>query len=412
MKIVIAPDSFKESAGAVTVAEALAEGVIEAVGDARIDLCPIADGGEGTVEAMVAATAGRFLTADVFGPLGAPIRARFGLLGTGGGAGLPGELGLSGAVGLAEGSEPDGPSDPSGRAAGPATAIVEMAAASGLALVSPDQRDPTRTTSFGTGQLILACLDAGARKIIVGVGGSATVDGGCGAGQALGVIFTDRDGRELVCGLAGGGLAELEGIDLAGRDDRLAEVNITVACDVTNPLLGPGGAARTFGPQKGATPEVVDQLETNLAHLAQVVRNQLGIDLADMPGAGAAGGLAAGLVAFAGADLADGFAMVAETVGLARRLAGADLCITGEGSFDASSASGKATAGVAGLCRLAGVPVICIPGRATPDAPHELFAAVWPLVGGDVQADQAMANPRVYLKRRAAAAVMSFFQKR
>jgi len=405
MKIVIAPDSFKESLPAATVAEAIAQGVIEVVPDARIDLCPVADGGEGTCEAMVAATAGEFRHADAFDPLGAPIRTKFGLLGQGGGAGLPGSVGFAAAVSLAEGAEPSD-EDPPAR-----TAVMDTAAASGLALVPPDKRDPTRTTSFGTGQLILAALDAGVRRIIVGVGGSATVDGGCGAAQALGVSFIDFEGTGCLCGLAGGGLAEVAGIDLTSRDPRLDEVEIIAACDVINPLLGKSGAARTYGPQKGATPEVVEQLEANLAGLAKLIGEELGINVSDMPGAGAAGGLAAGLVAFTGATLADGFELVAKTIGLARRLNGADVCITGEGSFDAQSGNGKAAAGVAKMAGIAGAAAICIPGRAAPDAPHELFAAVRPLVGGEISHEQAMANPAIYLKQRAAEAMRKFISQ-
>jgi glycerate kinase len=403
MKIVIAPDSYKESLSATLAAEALAAGALAAAPEASMDVCPIADGGEGTVEAMVAATAGRFVSTDVFDPLGAPVRARFGLLGQGGGAGLPGEVGLSGAVGLSEGV--DWPTPTSG------TAVIEMAAASGLALVPADRRDPTRTTTFGTGQFILAALDAGARSILIGIGGSATVDGGCGAAQALGVRFLDADGNELVQGLAGGGLGEIARIDTSGADPRLAESRLIVACDVTNPLTGPNGAARVFGPQKGATPEVAGLLDDNLAHLADVIRRDLGIDVATLQGAGAAGGLGAGLVAFCGATLEDGFAIVARSVGLPGRIAGADLCITGEGSFDSQSASGKAAVGVARLCRIAGVPVICVPGRAEPDAPHELFAAVVPLVGGDVTQQEAMREPAAVLTRRAADAVRGFLAR-
>ena len=213
MKIVIAPDTFKGSAAAPLVAEALATGVLDVVPDARIDLCPMADGGEGTVDAIIAATGGQILIADVFDPLGAPIRAKFGLIGEGGGAGLPGELGLSGSVALSEGR---GAPLQSGEGK---TAIIEMAAASGLALVPPERRDPLRTTSFGTGQLIMAALDTGAREIIIGIGGSGTVDGGCGAAQAFGVVFTDSNGRGCVCGLAGGGCVRTpaKGRDGAGR---------------------------------------------------------------------------------------------------------------------------------------------------------------------------------------------------
>jgi len=407
MKIVIAPDSFKESLPAAEVAEALAAGVLEAMPDARIDLCPMADGGEGTVEAMVAATAGELRTADVFDPLGAPIRAKFGLLGEGGGAGLPGEVGLSAAVGLASGE---------GRAAadrsGGLTAVIEMAAASGLALVSPARRDPLRTTTFGTGQLILAALDAGARQIVLGIGGSATVDGGCGCAQALGVVFTDNAGELCRCGMGGGDVGRVAGIDASGREPRLAETRICVACDVTNPLTGPNGAARVYAPQKGATSEVVEQLEANLAHLAEMIRVKLGRDVETMSGAGAAGGLGAGLVAFADATLEPGVDIVAQAVGLGRRLNGAELCLTGEGRFDAQSSAGKTAVGVAKLARAAGVPVICIPGSAEPDAPHELFAAVSPLVGGEITSAKAMASARALLCRRAGEAVRKFLATR
>jgi len=406
MKIVIAPDSFKESLSAAGVAEAIAAGVLQAAPDARIDLCPMADGGEGTVEAMVAATAGEIRVADVFDPLGAPIRAKFGLLGSGGGAGLPGEVGLSASMGLSAGQGPA-----SGTEDGP-VAVIEMAAASGLALVPPERRDPLRTTTFGTGQLILAALDAGAKEIIVGIGGSATMDGGCGCAQAMGVVFTTADGQACLCGLGGGGLADIQGIDLSDRDPRLGEARIRVACDVRNPLTGPNGAAAVYGPQKGAMPEVVQRLDANLAHLAAIIRETMGLDVENLPGAGAAGGLGAGLVAFAGATLEPGLRIVAEAVRLPRRLRAADLCITGEGKFDAQSAAGKTAAGVAKLARLAGVPTLCVCGQSTPDAPHELFAGVWPLAGGQVKPARAMAQPEVFLKRRAKEAVENHLRKR
>lgn len=406
MKVVIAPDSFKESLSAAHVAEAMAEGVLEVVSDAVIDLCPMADGGEGTVEAMVAATAGELITADVFDPLGSQIRARFGLLGGGGGAGLPGEVGLSGAMGLSVG-EGQAVEKSQGK-----IAVIEMAAASGLGLVRPDLRNPMRTTTFGTGQLIRAALDAGAREIILGIGGSATVDGGCGCAQALGVTFIGADGEACICGLAGGGLSEITDIDLSDLDPRLRETRIRVACDVTNPLTGENGAARIYGPQKGATPEMVEKLEAGLAHLAELLREKLGIDVETLPGAGAAGGLGAGLVAFAGGRLEPGVEIVAEAVGLSRRLKGADLCLTGEGKFDAQSASGKTAVGVARDARLAGVPVICIPGQSEPNGPHELFSAVWPLVGGQVKVEQAISSPRPILKRRASEAVTQFLNRK
>ena len=394
MKVVIAPDSFKESLAAGEVASALAAGVLEAFPSAQIDLCPMADGGGGTVAAMVAATGGRLLVADVFGPLGEPVRAQFGLLGVPLGSALPGELGLAASAG-------EMPQEGW-------TAVIEMAAASGLVLVPPERRDPMRTTTFGTGQLILAALDAGAKKIILGIGGSATNDGGTGCAQALGVAFTDRRGALCVCGLAGGGLPTIAHVDISGRDPRIAMASIRVACDVTNPLTGPNGAAAIYGPQKGATPEVVEALDKGLASLAEVIRKDLGLYVESLPGAGAAGGLGAGLVAFAGAKLEPGLTMIAEAVGLARRLRGADLCITGEGRLDHSSSFGKTAVGVSKIASVAGVPVVCVPGQATADAPRELFAGVHPLVAGDVTVQAAMRHTAALLRTRATEAVRAF----
>jgi glycerate kinase len=402
MKVVIAPDTFKESLSAADVAQAIGRGVLDACPSAIIDFCPMADGGEGTVDAMVAATSGAFVTADVFGPLRSPVRARFGMLGATQATLLPGEVGLTGAVTGAQGEIDSGVSR---------TAVLEMAAASGLALVPPELRDPRNTTTFGTGQLILAALDAGARDIIIGIGGSGTVDGGIGCAQALGVMFLDKHGQAMVCGLSGGSLGHIHDIDMSGIDPRVAGAGIRVACDVTNPLTGDNGSAAVYGPQKGATPEMVQQLDQGLRHLAHVIRTKLGKDVENIPGAGAAGGLGAGLVAFAGATLTPGLTMVAQAVGLARRLSGADLCITGEGRLDGQSSFGKTAVGVAGLATKAGVPTICIPGQATDDAPWDLFSDVCPLVAGDVTVLQAMHNTPALLQARAAAAMKAFLQK-
>jgi glycerate kinase len=404
MKVVVAPDTFKESLGASEVAAALAEGVLASCADARVDLVPMADGGEGTVAAMVAATGGKFLHADTFGPLGEPIRARFGMLGGAGGAGLPGLLGLSGAMPALRGETED--------VAEGGTAVIEMAAASGLTLVPAERRDPLRTTTFGTGKLILAALDAGAAEIIIGLGGSATCDGGAGCAQALGVKFRESGGADCVCGLAGGGLPSIDDIDMSARDPRLANVRIRIACDVTNPLTGPDGSAAVYGPQKGATPEAVERLDAALAHLAHVIRKKLNVDVEKMPGAGAAGGLAAGLVAFADAKIERGAPLIAEAVRLRQRLEAADLCITGEGRLDRSSRFGKTTVSVAEIAAKAGVPVICIPGQAGEDAPRELFAAVHTLVGDDVPPRLAIAQTAQLLKRRAAEAMTAFIARR
>ena len=369
MKIVIAPDSFKESLSAIDVARAMADGVREAAPQAEIDLCPMADGGEGTVDAMVAATSGEFRTVEVAGPLSEPTEARFGLLGN------------------------------------KHTGVIEMAEAAGLGLIPPEKRNPLRTTTFGVGQLILATLDAGANRLIIGIGGSATTDGGTGCAQAMGVVFINRRGKAFACGLTGGDLGDIRGIDISDRDGRIVDCEILVACDVTNPLTGPDGAAAVYGPQKGATPEMVELLDAGLTNLAAVIREQLGIEVERMSGAGAAGGLGAGLVAFAGAKLRSGIEIVAEAVGLAGRIAGADLVITGEGKFDSQSAAGKTAVGVAKAAEAAGVPCICIPGQATPDAPREMFIAVRPLVADNVTIQEAFSAPVDLLRRRAAEAV-------
>lgn len=393
MKVVIAPDSFKESLSAGEVAEAMARGVLAVLPDAVVDLCPMADGGEGTVAAMVRASRGSFAFADVYGPLGQPVRARYGRLGRKGAnaaALLPGELGLSAA----------GETQPEGQ--GSDVAVIEMAAASGLALVPPESRDPRRTTTFGTGQLILAAVEAGAREILLGIGGSATCDLGAGAAQALGVTFLNADREAMVCGLAGAGLAEAETIDLSDRDPRLEQVKLRVACDVTNPLLGPSGAAAVYAPQKGATPEQVAELEANLKHLAGRIHSQLGVDVTQLVGGGAAGGLGAGLVAFAGASLEPGIELVAEAVGLRRRLAGADLCITGEGRLDAASGSGKTPVAVARIAAERDVPTLCVPGAVTRDAPSGVFAGINPLVNPETLPDEALARAGELLADRTA----------
>jgi len=399
MKVVIAPDTFKESISAGRAAAAIAEGVLAVCGNAQVDVCPMADGGDGTVDAMVAATGGTFGAAEVIDPLGSPIRARFGLLGGGVQNSLPGQLGLMTAEMQADGQGAPG----RGR-----VAVVEMASASGLRLVPAEGRDPMVTTTFGTGLLIMAALEAGAEEIIVAIGGSATVDGGCGAAQALGVSFVDSDGEACICGMGGGSLATLGKIDVSDLYPPATSARIRVACDVSNPLLGPNGAAAVYGPQKGATAEMVEQLEAGLANLADIVNRDLGIDISSIPGAGAAGGLGAGLVAFTGATLESGSELVASAVGLQRRLAGADLCITGEGSFDAQSASGKTVSAVAKYAREAGVKVVCIAGQVADDAPADMFSDVRSLVDEDITASAAMRNPEPLLKARAAEAMLAF----
>jgi glycerate kinase len=325
MRIVIAPDSFKESLTAVEVADLIEEGIRRVFEDADIEKVPIADGGEGTVKAVISSTKGRTKEVEVTGPLGEKVVAEYGIIEDG------------------------------------ETAIIEMAAASGLALIKDrSKRNPMITTTYGTGELIKDALGEGVRRIIVGIGGSATVDGGCGMAQALGVGFINGSGKEI--GFGGGALKDLVRIDMSGLDPRIKDVEIIVASDVTNPLLGPQGAARVYGPQKGATPEMVEELERGLETLGAVIAKDIGIDVREMPGGGAAGGLGAGLVAFLGAKIRNGFELIAELCGLEDKIKSADLVVTGEGRMDRQTIKGKAPMGVAKMARKYGVPVIAICG--------------------------------------------------
>ena len=324
MRVVVAPDSYKGSVSAVGVAAALERGVLRVFPQAEVRKIPIADGGEGTVEALVTATGGQMRQERVRGPLGEPVEACWGILGDG------------------------------------ETAVIEMAAASGLPLVPQERRDPRITTTYGTGELIRAALDAGLRRIIIGIGGSATNDGGTGMAQALGAKFLAADGAELPPG--GGALARLETIDLSGLDSRMAETEITVACDVDNPLCGSRGAAAVFGPQKGATPAMVAELDAALGRFAGCAQSATGRDVADLSGAGAAGGLGAGLLFFTPAKLRPGVEIVLEAVKFAEVVKDAAFVITGEGRTDFQTAFGKAPVGVAKVAKQFGVPVFCISG--------------------------------------------------
>ena len=324
MKIVIAPDSFKESLTALEVAEAIEAGLKKVLPDAEYVKVPMADGGEGTVQSLVDATEGRLISAEVRAPLGNKVRAEFGLSGDG------------------------------------RTAIIEMAAASGLHLVPPEARNPLRTTSYGTGELILAALAEGVEKIIVGIGGSATNDGGAGMLQALGALLLDAQHQPI--GAGGGCLQDLAAIDLSGLDKRLAGVEIVVACDVDNPLCGEKGASAVFGPQKGATAEMVQALDSGLQHFAALAARDLGLDIQSPAGAGAAGGMGGGVLLLPDARLQAGVKIVMEAVGLAEKVQDADLVITGEGRMDAQSVHGKTPIGVAHTAKAFGKPVIAIVG--------------------------------------------------
>jgi glycerate kinase len=364
VKIVIAPDSFKENMTSLQVARAIERGIRRVLPNAKCITVPMADGGEGTVQSLVDGTGGRFVHKQVSGPLGKPVRARYGLLGDG------------------------------------ATAVIEMAEASGLPLIEKARRDPTKSSTFGTGELIADALKRGARRIIVGIGGSATNDGGAGMAQALGVRFIDARGRVVATGLGGGGLATIRRIDISRLDQRLEKARVTVACDVDNPLYGPRGAAAVFGPQKGADAHMVKELDANLRHFASLIKAQLGRDVSKLPGGGAAGGLGAGLVAFTGARLRSGVDIVMEAVDLAGALKGADLVITGEGRVDSQTAFGKTPAGVAKAARRARVPVVAIGGGLADDARGVFDHGIHGLASAtarEMDLAEAIANSRRYL---------------
>ncbi|SEM53336.1 glycerate kinase [Mesobacillus persicus] len=325
MKFVLAPDSFKESMTAKEAALAMEKGIRKVFPDADCRIVPMADGGEGTVESLVRLTKGSMIQTEVLGPLGKKIIANYGVTGEGD------------------------------------TAVIEMATASGLELLKPEERNPLLTTTYGTGQLIKHALDMGAKRFLIGIGGSATNDGGVGMLQALGVSFKDHKGEELSFG--GGTLQQLATIDISGLDPRISKITIDVACDVTNPLVGKNGASAIFGPQKGASPEMVDVLDQNLAHYANIIKQELGIDIVDTEGSGAAGGLGAGLLAFLNARLKKGVDLVIEYTGFEEIVKDADYVFTGEGSIDDQTLYGKTAYGVATVAQKYDVPVIAFAGR-------------------------------------------------
>ncbi len=329
MKIVIAPQGFKGNLSALQVARAIVSGIKRVLPDAVTTIKPMADGGEGTVSALVDATGGKIMTKEVTDPLGGRVTAHWGLL-----------------------------SDK-------VTGVIEMAAASGLPLVPPEKRNPLVTTTYGTGELILAALESGCRKLIIGIGGSATNDGGAGMAQALGAKLVDAKGAALPFG--GAALANLERIDVTTLDARLADGEVLIASDVTNPLCGAQGASAVYGPQKGATPQMVAQLDAALAHYADVIQRDLGVEVKNVPGAGAAGGLGAGLIAFLKAKVIPGIDVVIQASGLVESLKDADLVFTAEGKIDSQTAYGKVPTGVAKKAKEFGLPVIAIAGEVADD---------------------------------------------
>ena len=360
MKIIIAPDSYKESLTAMEVATAIEAGFRQVMPTAEYIKLPMADGGEGTVQSLVDASNGTIIEHAVTGPLGTQVNAFFGLMGDG------------------------------------KTAVIEMAAASGLHLVSPDLRNPMLTTSYGTGELILAALDHGVDHIIVGIGGSATNDGGIGMAQALGVQLLDRNGQALKFG--GQALAQLATIDITTVDPRLANIKLEVACDVDNPLCGEKGASQVFGPQKGATPAMVTALDQHLAHYAAIIKQDLGVDIKNTAGAGAAGGMGAALLGLFNAQLRSGIEIVIDAVNLGDIVQDADLVITGEGRIDSQTIHGKTPIGVARTAKQYHKPVIGIAGCLSQDCgvvyDHGIDA-VFSVVPAAMSLEQAFSNAAI-----------------
>ncbi len=365
MKIVIAPNSFKENLTSLEVASEIETGLKRVWPDASFVKVPMADGGEGTVQSLVDATGGEIVKCEVSGPLGAKVLASYGLLGD------------------------------------KRTAVIEMAEASGLPLVPKEQRNPLIATTYGTGELIADAIKRGVDEIILGIGGSATNDAGAGLAQALGVRFLNFGGAPIRDLIAGGDLDDVQAVDMSSVNPGLARVHISVACDVTNPLCGEKGASRVYGPQKGATPEMIERLDKNLAHFAHVIKRSIGADVADRPGAGAGGGIGAGLMAFTNATLKRGIELVVAATRLEEHMQGADLAITGEGRVDFQTAFGKTPSGVAAAAHRHAVPVVAIGGGLADDAAGVFAHGIDGLESATPNAmplDVAIAKSRQYLQ--------------
>ncbi len=355
MKFVLAPDSFKESMTAKEAAEAMERGIKKVIPDAECIKVPMADGGEGTVQSLVDATNGQIIEIEVTGPDCNKVKATYGILGDG------------------------------------KTAVIEMASASGIHLIKKDKRNPLYTTTYGTGELIKSALDREVKNILIGIGGSATNDGGAGMLEALGAKFYDKSSQELAFG--GGALEKLDKIDLSNFDSRIKNVNIEVACDVNNPLTGENGASYIFGPQKGATPEMVQKLDSALKNYAEVIREQLGCDVEKVPGSGAAGGLGAGLMAFLNADLKKGVELVIKYTKLEEKIKDADYVFTGEGSVDSQTVFGKTPFGVSTIARKYNIPTIAFAGRIGEGVEELYKCGINSIVGilqGVVSLDEAL----------------------
>lgn len=364
MKIVIAPDSFKESMTAQKACDAIERGLKKIIKNAEFIKVPMADGGEGTTQSLVDATGGKFYHTESTGPLGEKVNSVFGILGDG------------------------------------KTAILEMASTSGLEIVPREKRNPMLTTTFGTGELIKKAIDMGVSTVLIGIGGSATNDGGAGMIQALGGKLLDKNGNQI--GFGGGKLSEIERIDLSEVDERLKNIKIIAACDVQNPLTGPTGASHIFGPQKGADKEMVEILDENLKHFAEIIRKDLGKDIENVPGAGAAGGLGAGLMAFLSAELKKGIDIVIEYSKLEEKMNGVSLVITGEGSIDGQTRFGKTPYGVAKTAKKHNIPVVALAGNVGKDTDilYDFgFDAVFSIMPGVQNLETALKHGEENLER-------------
>ncbi|MBN1158859.1 MAG: glycerate kinase [Bacteroidales bacterium] len=366
MKILVCPDSFKESLSSSCAGTHIQAGIRKVLPSAACKIIPMADGGEGTVDVLLSSLGGRYVEVTVHDPLMRPVIAKYGIL-----------------------------SDN-------VTAVVEMAAASGLPLLDKHERDPLATNSFGTGELIQSALDHGCKKIVLGMGGSATIDAGIGMAQALGFVFMDHQGN--AAGTGGNNLGRITDIEFSGTDPRLKDCTIIAACDVNNPLTGRNGAAYVYGPQKGATPEMVRLLDDNLRHFSGIIRKSLDIDVENAAGTGAAGGLGAGLMAFLNARLEPGFNLVSRMVELERWIQWADLIITGEGRMDAQTCFGKVPSGIAHAAGILKKPVIAFTGIVDKnwyDSTHPEFIAVIPIADQPLTMKQSIQHASILLERSA-----------
>ena len=364
MKILVAPNAFKEALSAKEAGEAIKGGLLRALPNSDIVVLPIADGGDGTIEVLVEATNGEFIEKEVTGPLGERVVAKFGILGDG------------------------------------ETAVIEMARSSGLALVPREKRNPAITTTYGVGELIRSALERGAKRILVGIGGSATNDGGAGMAQALGAKLLDKDGNELPFG--GLALKDLASIDISNFHPLAKECEVIVMADVKNPLCGPEGASYVYGPQKGGTKELIEELDRALFNFAQVIKRDLGKDILNLPGAGAAGGLGGGLVAFLNARLRPGIDVVLEILNIEERLKGVDIVISGEGKIDGQTIFGKGPAGIAKKAKEKAIPVILLGGAVDEDADilrkEGLVDALFYITRGPITLEESIRQTREQLE--------------